>query len=50
MRTGLILALLFTLGVAANLHFGRRGQLATVRACGEKTFGEVRVLEMCSDL
>jgi hypothetical protein len=24
MRTGLILALLFTLGVAANLHFERR--------------------------
>jgi hypothetical protein len=25
-------------------------QLAAVRACGEKTFGEVRGLEMCSDL
>jgi hypothetical protein len=27
MRTWLILALLFTLGVAVNLHFGRRGFL-----------------------
>jgi hypothetical protein len=45
MRTWLSLALLFTLGVAATLK-----QPAAVRACGEKTFGEVRVLEMCSDL
>lgn len=30
--------------------FPRLKQLATARSCGEKTFGEVRVLELCSDL
>ena len=36
-------------GVSLN-DFPTLKQLAAVRACGEKTFGEVRVLEMCSDL
>jgi hypothetical protein len=36
-------------GVSLN-DFPRLKRLAAVRACGEKTFGDVRVLEMCSDL
>jgi len=36
-------------GVSLN-DFPTLKRLAASRACGEKAFGDVRVLEMCSDL